>query len=128
MKSYLPLKAGGLECKLRLTMAGQRTLREKWGEDILTFLLAAATDGARLCDLLTQALGWPGEENENPVTDGCALYDLLVDEGWRGQGAFAALAFELGEASGVLTPEQARTLKDTVERAFEAAFAGLEGP
>lgn len=123
-KSYLPLQAGGAEYRLRLTMAGQRALREKWGEDILTFLLSAAAEGDKLCDLLTQALGWPG--NENPTADGAALYDLLVDEGWRGQAAFAALAFDLGEASGLLTGEQAAELKRTVERAYTAAFAALE--
>ena len=30
MKSCLPLRVGGAEYRLRLTMAGQRALREKW--------------------------------------------------------------------------------------------------
>lgn len=126
MKSCLPLRVGGAEYRLRLTMAGQRALREKWGEDILTFLLAAAADGERLCDLLTQALSWPG--NDNGLSDGPALYDLLVDEGGRGQEAFARLAFDLGEASGLLTAGQVQELKDAVERAFRQAFEGLSAP
>lgn len=65
-------------------MAGQKALRDKWGEDILTILLSAAGEGEKLCDLLTQALSWPGNENE--IRDGEALYDRLVDEGWRGRG------------------------------------------
>ena len=56
MKTYFSLRAGEAEYRLRLTMAGQRALREKWGEDILTFLLSAAADGDRLCDLLGEAL------------------------------------------------------------------------
>lgn len=126
MKSYLSLRAGETEYRLRLTMAGQKALRDKWGEDILTLLLSAAGEGEKLCDLLTQALSWPGNENE--IRDGEALYDRLVDEGWRGQGAFAGLAFDLGEASGLLTRDQVRELKQSVERAFEEAFAGLERP
>ena len=104
MKTYFSLRAGEAEYRLRLTMAGQRALREKWGEDILTFLLSAAADGDRLCDLLGEALRWPG--NENALQDGAALYDALVDEGWQGQDAFAGLAFDLGRASGLLTEAQ----------------------
>lgn len=124
MKSYLPLRAGETEYRLRLTMAGQKALRDKWGEDILTFLLSAAGEGEKLCDLLTQALSWPGNENE--ICDGETLYDRLVDEGWRGQQAFAGLVFDLGEASGLLTQDQVRELKCSVERAFAQAFEGLE--
>ena len=61
------------------------------------------------------------------VQDGAALYDALVDEGWQGQDAFAALAFDLGCASGLLTDEQTQQLKDAVAGAYGAAFAGLAG-
>ena len=123
MKTYFSLRAGEAEYRLRLTMAGQRALREKWGEDILTFLLSAAADGDRLCDLLGGALRWPG--NENALQDGAALYDALVDEGWQGQDAFAGLAFDLGRASGLLTEAQTQQLKGAVASAYGAAFAGL---
>ena len=126
MKSYLPLTAGDQTFRLRLTMAGQKALRDKWGEDILTLLLSAAGEGEKLCDLLTQALTWPG--NDNPIQEGEALYDLLVDQGWRGQAAFAGLAFDLGEAAGLLTKDQVRELKDSVDRAFAEAFGGLKQP
>ena len=49
-----------------------------------------------------------------------------MDEGWRGQQAFAGLVFDLGEASGLLTQDQVRELKCSVERAFAQAFEGLE--
>ena len=123
MKTYFSLRVGDTEYRLRLTMAGQRALREKWDEDILTFLLSAASDGERLCDLLSQALRWPG--NENALQDGAALYDALVDEGWQGQNAFAVLAFDLGCSSGLLTGVQAEELKGVVCRAYDAAFAAL---
>ncbi len=122
-RSYFPLRVGDTEYRLRLTMAGQRALREQWGEEILPFLLSCASDSGRLCDLLTQCLVWPGQEN--PITDGAALYDLLVDAGWQGQARFAALAFDLGAASGLLTAQQAETLKETVARTVQTAFDGL---
>jgi hypothetical protein len=108
MRNALTLPVEGTECRLRLTMAGQRALCREWGEEILPFLLGAATDPDRLCALLTQALTWP--ESGNPITDGAALYDALVDGGWQGQGAFAALVFELGTVSGLLTREQGEEL------------------
>lgn len=122
-RSCLPVRAGGTEYRLRLTMAGQRALRERWGEDILPFLLSAAAEPEKLCDLLTQALSWTG--SENPTADGAELYDLLVDEGWRGQEDFAALAFDLGVASGLLKRSQADELIETVKKAFQSAFDAL---
>ena len=119
-RSYLPLVVEGAEYGLRLTIAGQRRLKERWQEESLQFLLSAATEPDKLCDLLTQALSWPG--NGNPLTDGGELYDRLVDAGWRGQERFAALVFDLGEASGLLTREQADQLTRAVAQALAAAF------
>ena len=120
-RSYFPLVLEGEEYGLRLTIAGQRRLKERWQEESLQFLLSAATEPDKLCDLLTQALSWPG--NGNPLTDGAELYDRLVDAGWRGQGRFAALVFNLGEASGLLTREQADQLTQAVAQALDDAFA-----
>lgn len=122
-KRYYALPVGGETLRLRLTMAGQRRLKEQWGEDILPFLLGAAVEGEKLCSLLTQCLTWP--ESGNPVTDGEALYDLLVDEGWQGQTRFAGLVFALGEHSGVLTPDQAQMLNQAVGKGYQAAFEAL---
>lgn len=122
-KRYYPLPVGDKEYRLRLTMGGQRRLKQQWGEDILPFLLAAAMEGEKLCSLLTQCLDWP--ESGNAVTDGEELYDLLVDAGWQGQERFAGLVFAVGECSGVLTSRQAQTLTEAVGKSFQAAFEGL---
>ena len=123
-KRYYSLRLGDTEYRLRLTMAGQRALKERWGEDILSFLFSAAIDAEKCCDLLGQCLSWP--DSGNPVTDGEALYDLLVDEGWQGQEAFAALVFDLGAESGLLRREQAEKLTAAVQNAYCQAFAALE--
>ena len=122
-KRYYPLRVGDMELKLRLTLAGQRRVREKWGEDILPFLLSAAMDAVKLCDLLSCCLDWPG--SGNPVTDGEAVYDLLVDGGWQGQEKFAALVFDVAVQSGLLSRAQADKLTEAVRQSFAAAFEAL---
>ena len=124
-KRYYPLVLGEEEYRLRLTMAGQRALKERYGEDILPFLFSAATDGEKFCALLGQCLSWPG--NDNPTTDGESLYDRMVDEGWQGQEAFAELIFQLAVTSGLLRQEQAQQLNAAVQKAFLTVFEELEG-
>ncbi len=63
MKTYFSLRAGGGGIPAAADYGGSAGAAEKWGEDILTFLLSAAADGDRLCDLLGEALRWPGNEN-----------------------------------------------------------------
>lgn len=123
-KRYYPITVGDTQYKLRLTMAGQRKLRQQEDEDILTYLLSAALDADKLCRLLEVCLDWEG--SGNPITNGADFFDLLVDDGWQGQACFAALVFEIGRTSGLLTAEQAKQLSDAVEQSIDAAFEGLK--
>lgn len=123
-KRCYSLMLGDTEYRLRLTMAGQRALKERWGEDILPFLFSAATDAEKFCALLTQCLCWAG--NDNPITDGEELYDRMVDEQWQGQEAFAGLIFQLAVVSGLLNQAQAETLNAAVQKAYRHAFDALE--
>lgn len=123
MKRYYSLTVGEQEVRLRLTMGGQRRLKERFGEEILPFLFSAATDTELLCALLEECLNWQG--NENPVTSGEALYDALVDEGWQGQEQFARLVFELAECSGLLTGEQKDKVQHTLGDIFRQVFEEL---
>lgn len=125
-KRYYPLVLGEEEYRLRLTMAGQKALKEQWGEDILPFFFSAATDGEKLCALLGQCLTW--SDSGNPITDGAALYDRMVDEGWQGQECFAGLIFELAQVSGLLDAQQAQTLNAAVRKAYRQVFEQLEQP
>ncbi|MCD8190551.1 MAG: hypothetical protein LUD78_10090 [Clostridiales bacterium] len=124
MKRTYTLRLDGQKLRLRLTVAGQRTLREKFGEEPLQIILSAATDGERMAALLEEALNWRG--NDNGITDGEALYDLLVDEGWSGQARFGALAFDIAAQSGLVSQQQAEQLKRSVAQAVEQAFQLLE--
>lgn len=122
-RKFLSLRGDGREYRLRLTLRGQRNLRDRFQEDTLQTVFLAASDGERMCALLQEALDWP--ESGNPVTDGEAFYDLLVDWGYHGQERFGALAFDLAAASGLITEAQAAQLKDTLHQAMEQAFAQL---
>ncbi|MCD7881486.1 MAG: hypothetical protein LUG47_07485 [Clostridiales bacterium] len=125
-RKYLPLRGDGKEYRLRLTVGGQRNLRERFQEETLQTVLLAAGDSERLCALLGEALSWPGSGNDCP--DGEQFLDLLVDWGYQGQARFGALAFDLAAASGLLTAEQAGQLKGALRSAVEQAYTRMETP
>ncbi|HIS52365.1 MAG TPA: hypothetical protein IAC15_06460 [Candidatus Onthomonas avicola] len=123
MRKCVPLRLDGGEYRLRLTLRGQRRLRERFGEETLQTVLLAAADGERMSALLGEALEWEGANN--PTTDGEALYDLLVDAGYHGQERFGALAFDIAAASGLLSERQVGQLKDALRETVEQAFGEM---
>lgn len=125
-RKYHLLRLEGQEYRLRLTLRGQRQLKERFQEETLETVLLAAADAERMCALLGEALNWP--ESGNAITDGEVFYDLLVDAGYRGQERFGALAFDLAAASGLITEEQARQLKESLRTALNEAFTRLGNP
>lgn len=124
-KRFYALNLDGQKLCLRLTVAGQRTLRERFQEETLQTVLGAAGDSERMAALLDAALNWPGSGNQ--VTDGEVLYDLLVDQGWNGQVQFGGLAFDIAAQSGLISAEQAEQLKASIAQAVEDAFRLLDG-
>ncbi len=123
MRKCVPLRVDGGEYRLRLTLRGQRRLRERFDEETLQTVLLAAADGERMSALLGAALDWEGANA--PTADGEALYDLLVDAGYCGQERFGALALDIAAASGLLSEQQARRLKDALRETVEQAFSGM---
>lgn len=122
-RNYHLLRLEGQDYRLRLTLGGQRRLKDQFGEETLETVLLAAGDAERMSALLGQALSWP--ESGNRITDGETFYDLLVDGGYRGQERFGALAFDIAAASGLVTEEQARQLKEGLGAALSQAFTKL---
>lgn len=123
-KRYYPLNLDGEQVQLRLTVAGQRALREEFQEEAMQTVLSAAGDCDRMAALLHAALNWKG--NGNAIQDGGELYDRLVDEGWGGQAQFGGLAFDIAAASGLISQAQAVQLKTSLEQAVEDIFRQLE--
>lgn len=122
-RKYHTLWIGEHPYQLRLTIRGQNRLREQFQEDIIQTVLGAAVDSRRMVALLEEALNWAG--NENRVTEGEQFYDLLVDQGYCGQIQFSELAFDIAACSGLVTEEQADTLKDTVARIVRNTYADI---
>lgn len=125
-RKYHNLRLGDAQYHLRLTIRGQKNLAERFQEDALQTVLTAAADSRRMAALLEEALNWEG--SGNPITDGEAFYDLLVDQGYCGQVRFGGLAFDIAVASGLMTADQAGQLKTSVAQAVEQVFAHLDQP
>ena len=124
MKKSFKLRVGGQDYRLRLTLGGQKRLKERFAEETLQTVLSAAGDGECMAALLGEALDWEG--SGNPITDGEAFYDLLVDCGYAGQAAFGGLAFDIAACSGLISEGQARMLKKTLAEAVDRAYQQAE--
>mgnify|MGYP000461490739 FL=1 len=109
---------------LRLTVAAQLRLKNRFKEDALDVILSASSDPERLLAVLDEALHF----NDNPNGDmtGEALYDALVDSGVSGMDAFSNILFQLANVSGLLSDTQAEKLSAGIEKMLNAAFDGVE--
>lgn len=109
---------------LRLTVAAQLRLKNRFKEDALDVILSASSDPERLLAVLDEALHF----NDDPNGDltGEALYDSLVDSGVSGVDAFSSILFQLANVSGLLSDMQAEKLSAGIEKMLNAAFDGVE--
>lgn len=109
---------------LRLTVAAQLRLKNRFKEDALDVILSASSDPERLLAVLDEALHF----NDNPNGDmtGEALYDALVDSGVSGMDAFSNILFQLANVSGLLSDMQVEKLSAGIEKMLNAAFDGVE--
>ena len=122
-KSYI-VKAGGKEFKLRLTLAGQKNLQAKNpGVSIMALVMGAVDDPVDMEALLTEALSWDG--NENPTCNGAELYDLMVDDGVRGTGAFMELVLNIAHNAGLINDAERTKVQRAVERRMAQSFDQL---
>lgn len=112
---------GGKTVHLRLTVAAQLRLKNKFNEDALDVILSASSDPERLLAVLDEALHF----NDDPNGDltGEALYDALVDSG---VDAFSSILFQLANVSGLLSDTQTEKLSAGIEKMVNAAFDGVE--
>ena len=108
---------------LRLTVGGQKTLKKRFGDSALNVVLAAVDDLDKTCAVLGEALNWVG--NPNPVTDGEAFYDLLVDNDYCGMGDWMSLMCDICVCSGLLSEKQGQTVKDRMAAGLDEAIDNL---
>lgn len=102
---------------LRLTTAGQITLKKRWNENTISTLFGAIDDVERLADVLTQALNYPG--NQNVIKKGDELADLLADNDLSGIANKQKLMSAIGRASGILSAEEQEKMDKNVEKMFD---------
>ena len=120
------LKVGKEEFKLRLTLAGQKSLMEKNPDiPVIATIMSAADDPVDMEALLTEALNWDG--NDNSVHDGAELYDLMVDNGYCGAKRFAEVALGIAHNAGLLSEDERKKVERVVNRQLDQAFDSLAG-
>ncbi|MDE5781484.1 MAG: hypothetical protein K2I03_08410 [Lachnospiraceae bacterium] len=127
MKTYeIKLKAEEKEIKvhLRLTAGGLRKLKEKYDEEGMSLLMSSFQDIDRIIDIFDAALNY--KNNDNEITDGEQLYDLLVDNSICGVEGFQKILTDIAINSGILTKQQGNTVQKLVKNTFEDAFADIE--
>lgn len=111
------LNLNGEEYKLRLTMAGQKALVERFpGENILGIIMGASDDLDSMEALLTEALNWEG--NNNKIHSGAALYDELVDAGYCGTEDFMKICLNIAKNAGIINQDN----RDKLERVIGTAL------
>lgn len=109
---------------LRINLKAQFELKKKYKEDAIASILSAVSDAEKMAYIFTLALSFDG--NENPITDGVELYDLLVDNGYAGQEQFMELLTSIAFFSGLMSEKRKAQIdayiKGTVDEAFEEEF------
>lgn len=122
--STYDIEIGEKTVNLRLTIASQLKLKNKFKQESIDIILEAANDPEKLLAVFNEALNFKG--NENGGITGEELYDALVDNGTKGIDAFAAVLFEIANASGILSDEQKEQVKNGIEKSYSAIFKHIE--
>lgn len=108
MRTYDITLQDGTEVALRITIGSQMKLSKKYNEAAMATVFSAVADPAKICDVLTEALNYKG--NENKFKTGAELYDALVDDGYEGTEDFMELLAGIAKESGLITDKQADQL------------------
>lgn len=90
---------------LRITIGGQINLKKKLKkESALDCIFGAIDSPETMAEVLTEALNFKG--NENTITTGYELYDILVDNGYAGPESFVPLLTSIAQTSGIISEKQ----------------------
>lgn len=130
-KQCVILNLGDQTVKLRLTLRGQKALREKYPNDSVLSTIMDAVDDPEAMDLvLTQALNFDG--NGNKIKSGEALYDLLVDNGYEGQENFLNLMMDIAKNAGLVTQDDrdklGRVINKQIRNAMDRLLSAMDAP
>lgn len=119
------LNLNGVDYKLRLTLAGQKALKERDPETpILAILLGALDDPEDMDFVLSTALNWDG--NENKIRSGEALYDEMVDAGYRGNEKFLEVVLGIAHNAGLLSDDERNKVRHATLRMLREGMENLD--
>lgn len=122
--STYDIRIGKRTVSLRITVAAQIKLKNKFHNEAIDTILEAANDLDKLLAVFDEALSFKGNENDNMT--GEELYDALVDSGIKGTDAFANILFEIANASGILSDKQKEQVSAGIGRSYRAIFENIE--
>lgn len=120
MRAYtLNLNDNGekVEVSLRLTLGSQLALKKKYNENALATIFGALDDPEKMMAVFNQALNYKG--NENTITDGEQLYDLIADNDLGGVSGFQKILSGIARESGLLSEKEKKTIDEQGEKLFE---------
>lgn len=124
-KQCVKLELGDKVVKLRLTLRGQKAIREKYPDDsVLTTIMDAVDDPEAMDLVLSQALNFDG--NDNKIRSGEVLYDLLVDNGYEGQEDFLGLMMDIAKGAGLVTKDDRDKLGRVISKQIRMGMERLE--
>lgn len=119
------LRLGGNEYKLRLTLKGQKNLRQRNPETpIIAAIMSAVDDPEDMDALLTEALNWEG--NSNTIHSGEELYDEMVDNGYSGSESFAQVVLGIAKNAGLLTEDERAKMERVTRKLLNASMDAFE--
>lgn len=124
-RATLPVKISE-DCSvdLRLTVRGQMNLEKKFKDDCLSIILDSASNVDKAVAVFTEALSWNGNDNIN--TDGEWLYDVLVDNEYKGMDGFGKLMCDIAATSGILSDAHAEKVANGVTKTVDAVFDDMD--
>ena len=122
------LKSEGhnITARFRITLGGQKVLKEKYDDEIMSIIFKALDNAEIMADVFEQALTFRG--NDNQITDGEEMYDLLVDNGVSGIGDFADILFGIAAKSGIVSDADAEAFAKKAKGMMDDIIVSLDEP
>lgn len=118
------ITVGKEKFKLRITAQGQKNLIQEHGKTFFALVSESMEPGGvGIIDIFTEALNFKG--NDNTVTDGDELYDLMIDAGYDQEKIFKTVV-ETGKISGILSAEEAKIFQSVTKNVKSSVFQKLE--
>lgn len=118
------LRLGENEYKLRLTLKGQKKLKEHNPDvAVIATIIGAVEDPDDMDILLTTALNWEG--NKNKIHTGEELYDEMVDNGYSGSEKFMEVVLGIAKNAGLLTEDDRVKMERATKRLIRSSMDGI---